>query len=92
MALIAARLKIGSTPPPVSKRSPGTVASWVATDLPQLRRYEQEHWHTRAAIPYRDPQLSGSAEVILQRRQQEQLVSSLEPTSRWRKRDRTMGS
>ncbi len=86
-ALIAAGLKIGSTPP-VGRRSPGTVASWVVTDLPMLSQQEQEHLLTRAAIPYRDPHLSDSATVILQRRQQEQQASSLEPTSRWRKRSR----
>lgn len=83
-ALIAAGLKIGSTPP-VGRRSPGTVASWIAT-VPPLPRQEQEHLLTRAAIPYRDPHLSDSAEIILQRRQQEQQASSLEPTSQWRKR------
>jgi len=84
-ALITIGLKIGSTPP-VGRRSPGTVASWSGTDLPMLSQQEQEHLLTRAAIPYRDPQLSDSAEVILHRRQQEQYTSSLEPTSHWRKR------
>lgn len=87
-ALIAVGLKIGSTPP-VGRRSPGTVASWVATELPVLSQQEQEHLLTRAAIPYRDPQMSDSADVILHRRQQEQNVSSLQPTSHWRKRTRT---
>lgn len=86
-ALIASGLQIGSTPP-VGRRSPGTVASWVATDLPALSRQEQEHLLTRAAIPYRDPQLSDDSAEILYRRQQEQNDSSLEPTSRWRKRVR----
>ncbi|MDM9380551.1 MnmC family methyltransferase [Chlorogloeopsis sp. ULAP01] len=54
--------------------------------LPPLSQAEQEHLLTRAAIPYRDPQLQDSADVILKRRQQEQQASSLEPTSRWRKR------
>ena len=84
-ALITIGLKIGSTPP-VGRRSPGTVASWSSTDLPMLSQQEQEHLLTRAAIPYRDPQLSDSTEVILHRRQQEQYTSSLEPTSHWRKR------
>ena len=84
-ALLAAGLKIGSTPP-VGRRSPGTVASWSATDLPLLSQQEQEHLLTRAAIPYRDPYLCNSAEMILQRRQQEQHASSLEPTSQWKKR------
>ncbi|MFN6562710.1 MAG: tRNA (5-methylaminomethyl-2-thiouridine)(34)-methyltransferase MnmD [Nostoc sp. ChiSLP01] len=51
-----------------------------------LCQVEKEHLLTRAAIPYRDPQLSDSSEVILKRRQQEQQASSLEPTSHWRKR------
>ncbi len=82
-ALMAAGLKIGSTPP-VGRRSPGTVASW--STVPLLSQQEQEHLLTRAAIAYRDPHLNDSAEVILQRRQQEQNVSSLEPTSQWKKR------
>lgn len=82
-ALMATGLKIGSTPP-AGRRSPGTVASWSA--IPLLSQQEQEHLLTRAAISYRDPHLCDSAEVILQRRQQEQDVSSLEPSSQWKKR------
>jgi len=81
-ALIQAGLKIGSTPP-VGRRSPGTVAAWVI-DLPALSSEEQEHLLTRAAIPYRDPQLSDPASIILQRRQQEQNASSLMSTSQWK--------
>jgi tRNA U34 5-methylaminomethyl-2-thiouridine-forming methyltransferase MnmC len=84
-ALQIAGLKIGSTSP-VGRRSPGTVASWNDSVLPALSQQEQEHLHTRAAIPYRDPQLSDAAEIICQRRVQEQQTSPLEPTSRWRKR------
>ncbi|WP_427158746.1 tRNA (5-methylaminomethyl-2-thiouridine)(34)-methyltransferase MnmD [Aliinostoc sp. HNIBRCY26] len=91
-ALILAGLQIGSTAP-VGRRSPGTVAAYIQGDqsaphpaLPPLSPSEKEHLLTRAAIPYRDPQLHDSAAVILQRRQQEQQNSSLEPTSRWRKR------
>lgn len=51
-----------------------------------LSQVEKEHLLTRAAIPYRDPQLSDPTDVILMRRQQEQQTSCLEPTSRWRKR------
>jgi tRNA U34 5-methylaminomethyl-2-thiouridine-forming methyltransferase MnmC len=47
---------------------------------------ETEHLLTRAAIPYRDPELSDSTDVIFKRRQLEQQASDLEPTSRWRKR------
>ncbi|MCF4969777.1 tRNA (5-methylaminomethyl-2-thiouridine)(34)-methyltransferase MnmD [Nostoc sp. CMAA1605] len=91
-ALTLAGLQIGSTAP-VGRRSPGTVAAYTQGEqsaphpaLPPLSPSEQEHLRTRAAIPYRDPQLHDSAAVILQRRQQEQQNSSLEPTSRWRKR------
>lgn len=82
-ALITAGLKISSTPP-IGRRSPGTVASWMDT-LPPLGRREQEHLLTRAAIPYRDPDFSDSADLILQRRQQEQHTSSLIPTSQWKR-------
>ncbi len=51
-----------------------------------LSQAEKEHLLTRAAIPYRDPQLRYPSELILKRRQQEQQASSLEPTSHWRKR------
>jgi tRNA U34 5-methylaminomethyl-2-thiouridine-forming methyltransferase MnmC len=54
--------------------------------LTPLSQVEKEHLLTRAAIPYRDPGLSDSTEVIMMRRQQEQQASSLEPTSRWQKR------
>ncbi len=83
-ALIQAGLNIGSTPP-VGRRAPGTVAAWESIALPTLSPEEQEHLLTRAAIPYRDPQLSDCASVILQRRQQEQNASSLISTSQWKK-------
>jgi tRNA U34 5-methylaminomethyl-2-thiouridine-forming methyltransferase MnmC len=86
-ALLAAGLEIGSTPPVVGKRSPGTVAGYRKDHLfPPLSQEEQEHLLTRAAIPYRDPQLNDPAHVIVMRRQQEQQACSLEHTSRWRKR------
>lgn len=90
-ALLAAGLNIGSTPP-VGRRSPGTVAGYPrnvtssSSPFPSLSPEEQEHLLTRAAIPYRDPQLHDSADVILMRRQREQQACSLEPTSHWRKR------
>lgn len=86
--LIAAEFKIGSTYP-VGRRSPGTVACKSAAEsmvLPALSLQEQEHLHTRAAIPYRDRSLRDSAATILQRREVEQKTSSLEPTSHWKKR------
>ncbi|MEH2265162.1 tRNA (5-methylaminomethyl-2-thiouridine)(34)-methyltransferase MnmD [Nostoc sp.] len=91
-AFLSAGLVLGSTPP-VGRRSPGTVAAHSANTehnnysiFSSLSQVEKEHLLTRAAIPYRDPKLSDSAEVIVMRRQQEQQISSLEPTSRWRKR------
>ncbi len=84
-ALITAGLQIGPTLQ-VGGRQPGTVASFTATDLPILSERSQEHLQTRAAVPYRDPQLCDPAHVILQRRQIEQQASSLEPSSHWHKR------
>ncbi|MBD2774520.1 tRNA (5-methylaminomethyl-2-thiouridine)(34)-methyltransferase MnmD [Iningainema tapete] len=85
-ALLTAGLQIGSTPP-VGRRAPGTVATWASpTPLPPLCQAEKEHLLTRAAIPYRDPELSDSPQVIIKRREQEQLTCGMEPTSRWRKR------
>jgi len=88
-ALLQTGLQVGSTPP-VGRKSPGTVAthqnSASVIDLPHLSLAEQEHLQTRAAIPYRDPQLCSSATEILHRRELEQQASSVESTSRWRKR------
>lgn len=98
-ALIEVGLTIGSTPP-VGRRSPGTIAWWPNTsdanfllfdstgksvDI-RLSQQEQEHLQTRAAVPYRDPTLSDSAEVILKRRLLEQQNSALKTTSQWKKR------
>ena len=93
-ALMAAGLEIGSTAP-VGRRSPGTLAWWQenenARNMPWrsqlgLSQQELEHLQTRAAIPYRDPNLRDEADVIRQRRNLEQQQSSLEPTSQWKKR------
>lgn len=84
-ALLEAGLKIGSTPP-VGRRSPGTVASFTSTNLLQLSQQEQEHLVTRAAIPYRDPELCDPTELILHRRRIEQQTCTLEPTSQWKQR------
>ncbi|MEA5579268.1 tRNA (5-methylaminomethyl-2-thiouridine)(34)-methyltransferase MnmD [Anabaena sp. UHCC 0451] len=90
-ALLSAGLVIGSTTP-VGRRTPGTIAAYSKNrekdiiDIYPLSQAETEHLQTRAAIPYRDPELSDSAEVIIRRRQQEQQTSPLEPTSKWHKR------
>lgn len=84
-ALQLAGLSIG----PVNaagRRWPGTLAQVEARGLAPLSQQEQEHLLTRAAVPYRDPTLRDSADTIRQRRQQEQAISKLVPTSRWRKR------
>ncbi|NBO31381.1 MAG: hypothetical protein EBV05_07220 [Cyanobacteria bacterium WB6_1B_304] len=81
-------LHIGNTPP-VGRRSPGTVARWYPELIPvdgALTQWEWEHLLTRAATPYRDPTLKDDAPIILARRQKEQSISILEPTSQWRKR------
>ncbi len=85
-AMIAAGLKIGSTPP-IGRPWPGTVASPAASDLlPPLSLAEQEHLQTRAAVPYRDLDLQATREQIIQARQHEQQRSRLEPTSAWKRR------
>ncbi|PNW30840.1 UNVERIFIED_CONTAM: hypothetical protein BEN50_20195 [Euhalothece sp. KZN 001] len=63
-----------------------TVASWKQEHLSPLTQLDREHQQTRAAIPYRDPNLNHSPEMILAQRHQEQLHSNLESTSQWRKR------
>jgi tRNA U34 5-methylaminomethyl-2-thiouridine-forming methyltransferase MnmC len=83
-ALQLAGLQIGATDS-VGRRSPGTIASFSGVLTP-LSLQEQEHLQTKAAIPYRDPDLHDSIEVILQRRRAEQELSCLEPSSHWKKR------
>ena len=83
--LRATGLHIGSTKAS-GRRWPGTIAALNPEGLSPLSRQEIEHLQTRAAVLYRDPSLNDAAETIRQRRQQEQAQSSLEPTSRWRRR------
>lgn len=64
----------------------GTIAAWQQEGLRSLSQMEQEHLQTRAAIAYRDPTLTDSAEIILARHQQEQRASTVESTSSWRRR------
>lgn len=89
-AMQAAGLQIGTIPLSDIHRphewSQGTVASFAAETLTPLSQLEQEHLHTRAAIPYRDPLLSDTAEKILERHSLEQQQSQLESTSSWRRR------
>ncbi|WP_421656011.1 tRNA (5-methylaminomethyl-2-thiouridine)(34)-methyltransferase MnmD [Leptothermofonsia sp. ETS-13] len=89
-ALLEAGLQIGTIPLENThlphEWSQGTVAAFHGRSLPSLSLMEQEHLQTRAAIPYRDPLLSDSAETIRQRHHQEQQYSQRESTSSWRRR------
>ena len=84
-ALTSAELNIGSVTG-AGRKSPGTVAAFGYKSLPTLSIMEQEHLHTRAAIPYRDRSLQNSSGQIIYNRQQEQQTSNFESTSQWRKR------
>ncbi|NJM65065.1 MAG: hypothetical protein HC851_05035 [Acaryochloris sp. RU_4_1] len=83
--LVAAGLQITASPP-VGRRSTGTVAGYDLAEGLALSPQEQEHLQTVAAVPYRDPTLRDSASTILERRQQEQKNSNLEPTKVWKRR------
>ncbi|MEM9906556.1 MAG: MnmC family methyltransferase [Cyanobacteria bacterium P01_D01_bin.44] len=84
-ALTLAGLSIGSTQA-AGRRWPGTVASYRALDLPPLSPQEQAHLKTRAAVPYCDPRLQGTADEIVTARKQAQALSPLVPTGQWRRR------
>jgi tRNA U34 5-methylaminomethyl-2-thiouridine-forming methyltransferase MnmC len=84
-ALQLAGLSVGSTAA-MGRKTPGTVASFAAEHIPPLSRREQEHLHTRAAIPYRDRALNNTAAAIIQQRHTEQQNSDREPTSQWKRR------
>lgn len=90
-AMVEAGLTIGTIPMndelhPTHEWSQGTIGAWTTAGLHPLTRMEQEHLCTRAAIPYRDPNLTDSAEAILSRHQQEQKICRRESTSSWRRR------
>jgi tRNA U34 5-methylaminomethyl-2-thiouridine-forming methyltransferase MnmC len=90
-ALIAAGLAIGTLPmaeavPLPHEWAQGTLAKHTPQGLLPLSPMEQEHLATRAAIPYRDPTLTATAEEILVRHQQEQQNCQRESTSSWRRR------
>jgi tRNA U34 5-methylaminomethyl-2-thiouridine-forming methyltransferase MnmC len=91
-AMLAAGLQIGTIPFPDAAPRPshewaqGTVGSFTPDRLHPLSPLEQEHLHTRAAVPLRDPGLQGTAVEILERHQQEQSQSGLESTTSWRRR------
>ncbi|MEM1254795.1 MAG: MnmC family methyltransferase [Cyanobacteria bacterium P01_H01_bin.21] len=84
-AMQLAGLTIGSLPG-AGRHWPCTIATNDQRPLPALSQQEQEHLQTRAAVPYRDPTLTATAETIMAQRQQEQQQSTLEPTGAWRRR------
>ncbi len=84
-AMALAGLTIGSLPG-VGRHWPCTIATKDQRPLPPLSQQELEHLQTRAAIPYRDPTGTATAEAIVATRQQEQQQSNLEPTGAWRRR------
>ncbi|MEO0869356.1 MAG: MnmC family methyltransferase [Cyanobacteria bacterium J06642_11] len=84
-AMALAGLRVGSLPG-TGRHWPCTIAVKDDRPLPPLSQREQEHLQTRAAVPYRDPTLMATAEMIVARRQQEQQQCSLEPTGVWRRR------
>ncbi len=76
----------------MGRRTPGIIAAYPQdgekniTEIYPISLAETEHLQTRTAVPYRAPILSDNTELIINRREQEQQASSLEPTSPWRKR------
>ena len=50
----------------------------------KLSSMEEEHLLTKASIPYRDPNLSSNPKDIIQKRVQEQLLSNLKTSKKWR--------
>ena len=63
--------------PPIPVAGPG----WRA-----LLAMEEEHLHTRAAVPFRDPSSADDSAVILRRRSLEQASCNLEATNAWQRR------
>ena len=52
----------------------------------KLSSMEEEHLLTKASIPYRDPTLSLEGKDIIQKRIQEQLLSNLNTSKKWRQK------
>ena len=73
--------------------SSGTMAVRPGAPIPDggpgwraLSLMEEEHLHTRAAVPFRDPSGTDDSAAILRRRSMEQDGCSLEPTNAWQRR------
>ena len=52
----------------------------------KLSLMEEEHLLTKASIPYRDQDLKSSKDNIIERRLEEQLLSNLLSSNRWREK------
>ena len=52
----------------------------------KLSVMEEEHLLTKASIPYRDQNLNSSRDDIINQRLEEQLLSNLVPTKKWRRK------
>jgi tRNA U34 5-methylaminomethyl-2-thiouridine-forming methyltransferase MnmC len=74
---------------PLGRKSWGTIASFNHSTVPLRSRpltpWEYAILQTKAGIPYRDPLLQDSKEVIIARRQQEQRQSNRQSSSSWLK-------
>ena len=52
----------------------------------KLSVMEEEHLLTKASIPYRDQDLNSSKDEIIKQRLDEQFLSNLVPTNKWREK------
>lgn len=83
-AMLMAGLQIGAIAP-IGRKSPSTIAAFAPIALPPISETEAAFLKTRAAIPYRDRTLQGSASEIIQLRKAEQSNSELASSSSLRK-------
>jgi tRNA U34 5-methylaminomethyl-2-thiouridine-forming methyltransferase MnmC len=83
-AMLSAGLQIGAIAP-IGRKSPSTIAAFSPIALPPISETEAAFLKTRAAIPYRDRTLAGTATEIIAARKAEQNNSQLPPSSSLRK-------
>ena len=83
-AMLMAGLQIGAIAP-IGRKSPSTIAAFAPIALPPISETEAAFLKTRAAIPYRDRTLQGTASEIIQLRKAEQSNSELASSSSLRK-------
>jgi tRNA U34 5-methylaminomethyl-2-thiouridine-forming methyltransferase MnmC len=83
-AMLSTGLQIGAIAP-IGRKSPSTIAAFAPIPLPPISEHEAAFLKTRAAIPYRDRKLTGTAAEIIAARKDEQNNSQLPPSSSLRK-------